>query len=64
MEVPAMSFKDKNKIPVVAGDKIECNDKQYIIRVIESYDMATEVIAENLKTHKVETLLLRDVKKI
>ena len=59
-----MSFKDKCNTPVTAGDIIEYNGKQYKIKVIEEYIMATTVIVENIKTHQVETLLLRDVKKI
>jgi hypothetical protein len=59
-----MAFRDKNKVVVVAGDVVEANENLYRIKVIESYDLVTEVIAENMKTHKVETLLLRDVKKV
>jgi hypothetical protein len=59
-----MCFKDRCNIPVSIGDEVEHKGKKYLIKVIEEYDMATEIIAENLKTHKVETLLLRDIKKI
>jgi len=59
-----MAFKDKCNKKVSAGDLIEANENLYRIKVIESYDLVTEVIAENLKTHQVETLLLRDVKKV
>lgn len=59
-----MSFKDKNNIPVVDGDIVEYKNKYYKIIAIESYDIVTELIVENTKTFKLETLLLRDVKKI
>lgn len=59
-----MAFCDKNKVPVQDGDIVEYKGKRYQIKAIESYDMATEIIVENIKTFKVETLLLRDVKKI
>ena len=59
-----MCFKDKNNVPVSVGDLIERGNSKYIIKVIEEYDMATVAIVENIKTGKMETLLLRDVKKI
>jgi hypothetical protein len=59
-----MAFRDKNNSPVKTGDTIERGNSKYIIKCIEEYDMATVAIAENIKTGKVETLLLRDVKKI
>jgi hypothetical protein len=58
-------YRDKVNVPVVVGDTIEYNDKKYVVRFIMSYPVATVVIVEKLdKTHQVETLLLRDVKKI
>lgn len=59
-----MCFKDKNNVPVLVGDLIERGNSKYIIKAIEDYDMATVAIVENIKTHIVDTLLLRDVKKI
>lgn len=59
-----MAFKDRCNKKVTAGDIVESNSNLYRIKVIEEYVMATTVIVENLKTHQVETLLLRDVKKI
>ena len=59
-----MCYRDKSKVPVVSGDVVEFKDKSYIIKVIEEYDMATVAIVENVKTGKVETLLLRDIKKV
>lgn len=59
-----MAFKDKCNKKVTAGDIVESNDNLYRIKVIEEYVMATTVIAENIITHQIETLLLRDVKKI
>ena len=59
-----MAFRDKCNKKVSAGDIVEYKENLYRVKVIESYSMATEVIAENMKTHKVETLLLHDVKKI
>ena len=59
-----MAFQDKNNVDVVPGDIVEYNHKNYLIKFIESYMMATEVIVESLDTHQMETLLLRDVKKV
>lgn len=59
-----MCYRDSKNVPVVAGDVVEYKSKQYLVKVIEEYDMATEVIAEDIKTHKVKTLLLRDIKKV
>ena len=64
MEVPAMCFKDQVNVPVSVGDIVEKDGKYYVIRFIEEYIMATTIIAENIKTGKVETLLLRDIKKV
>lgn len=57
-------FRDKNKVKVVPGDLVEFDGKKFEVKFIESYTMATEVIVENLDTHRMETLLLRDIKKI
>ena len=59
-----MSYRDKNDSLIKTGDVVERGNSKYIIKCIEEYDMATVAIAENIKTGKVETLLLRDVKKI
>jgi len=64
MEVPAMAFKDKNKVLVTPGDIVKKGTSKYEVKFIESYPTATVVIAENIKTHKVETFLLKDVEKI
>ena len=59
-----MCYQDKNNNPIKVGDNVERGNSKFIIKVIEEYDMATVAIVENIKTGKVETLLLRDVKKI
>lgn len=59
-----MSFRDGCNVKVFAGDTVVRDGIKYIIKFIESYAVATVVIAENIKTHTVETLLLRDIKKI
>jgi hypothetical protein len=64
MEVLQMCYQDKNCIPIKIGDSVERGNSKYIIKVIEEYDMATVAIVENIKTGKVETLLLRDIKKV
>jgi len=61
---PAMCYRDKGNLPVSVGDIVELDDRQYIIRFIEEYIMATTVIVENVKTHQIETLLLHDIRKI
>jgi ribosomal protein L7Ae-like RNA K-turn-binding protein len=64
MEVPTMCYRDKNEVAVVVGDKVEYAGLKYVVKFIEEYDFATVVIAENIKTRTVETLLLQDIKKI
>jgi vancomycin permeability regulator SanA len=64
LEVPGMCYRDKNDSPVKTGDVVERGNSKYLIKVIEEYDMATVAIVENIKTGKVETLLLRDIKKV
>lgn len=60
-----MAFRDKDNKKVSVGDTVEYKEKQYIIKVIEEYDIATEVVVESVdKDHKVKTFLLRDVKKV
>lgn len=59
-----MCFKDKNEVPISINDIIEYNGLTYKIKAIESYDCATVVISENLKTLSIETLLLQDIRKI
>lgn len=57
-------FRDKNKVLINVGDEIEKDGIKYIIKFIISHTTATVVIAENVESHQVETLLLHDVKKI
>ena len=59
-----MCFRDCNNVKLNVGDTILYNEVKYSVTLIKSYSMATVVIAENLETHRIETLLLRDVKKI
>jgi hypothetical protein len=59
-----MCYQDKNNSPIKMGDLVERGNSKFIIKVIEEYDMATVAIVENIKTGKVDTLLLRDIKKI
>jgi hypothetical protein len=59
-----MCYRDRNNIKLVPGDTVEYNDEKFVVKLIKDYSMATVVIAENLDTHRIETLLLRDVKKI
>jgi hypothetical protein len=61
---PTMSFRDKDSVPVFVGDIVEKDGIKYQVQFILPYVMVTAVIVENLITHQVETLLLRDVKKI
>lgn len=56
-------FKDKDFVPVSVGDLVEKDGVKYIIQFIMPYVMVTAVIVENIKTHQVETLLLRDIKR-
>ena len=59
-----MCYRDKNNSPIKTGDMVEKNDIKYVIKVIEEYDFATVAIVENITNQEVETLLLRDIKKI
>ena len=59
-----MAFRDQCNNPVIAGDVVCQDGLIYRVQCVMPYLMATTLIVENLKTGKVETLLLRDVKKI
>lgn len=59
-----MAFCDKNNVAVVVGDKVEYNGSVYIIRFIESYACATVAILEDIKTHTIDSPLLRDITKL
>jgi hypothetical protein len=59
-----MCYRDKNEIEVSINDIVEYKGLMYCIRSINSYSCATVVIAENVLTHVVDTLLLQDIIKI
>jgi hypothetical protein len=59
-----MCFKDKNEVSVSIGDKVTCNGLIYTVQFIESYPCATIAVLENIKTHEVDRLFLRDIIKL
>lgn len=59
-----MAFKDMNDKEVFIGDKVTCHNKIYTLRFIESYPTATIAVLENIKTHDIDRLFLRDIIKL
>lgn len=59
-----MSFRDKNNVAVAIGDSVEYNGSRYVLLFIESYAFATVAIIENIKTHTIDSPLLRDITKL
>jgi len=53
-----------NNKDVSIGDKVTCHNKIYTLRFIESYPTATIAVLENIKTHEIDRLFLRDIVKL
>jgi len=59
-----MAYRDKNNVDLFPGDVVEKDGHKYRIYDIKSYSFATVAIVENLETKSVDSLLLRDIRKL